>query len=57
MRWKMRSAPERSTWTLMPGYLVSNNLASPSATLTSVAEYQTTLPSFTAAATSCGVAS
>ena len=41
MRWKMRSPPERSTLTLMPGYLASNALAMRSATGRSTAVYQT----------------
>jgi hypothetical protein len=38
MRWKIRSAPERSTRTAMPGYLASNVLASRSATFSSSAQ-------------------
>src|SRR5690349_4958810 len=55
MRWKLRSAPERSTFTETPGYLPSNSLAtfSPSARSTEV--YQTTLPSFLAASIRSGV--
>src|SRR6185437_10348673 len=57
MRWKTRSAPDRSTCTLTAGYLASKAFASASETFTSVEVYQTTLPSFAAAAASCGVAS
>jgi hypothetical protein len=32
MRWNTRSAPDRLTRTLIPGYLASNALLSPSAT-------------------------
>src|SRR6185437_16360755 len=55
MRWKLRSAPERSTFTDTPGCLPSNSLAtfSPSARSTEV--YHTTLPSFLAASISSGV--
>src|SRR5262245_46990561 len=55
MRWKMRSPPERSTRTAMPGYLASNALAMRSATGRSTAVYHTALPSLVAAATSSGV--
>src|SRR6185312_11566774 len=55
MRWKMRSPPERSTRTAMPGYLASNALAMRSATGRSTAVYQIALPSLVAAATSSGV--
>ena len=55
MRWKMRSAPERSTRMAMPGYLASNALAMRSATGRSTDVYQTTLPSFLAASISSGV--
>src|SRR5687767_11670297 len=55
MRWKLRSAPERSTFIVMPGYLASNALAtfSPSARSTDV--YQENLPSFFAASIKAGV--
>src|SRR6476659_4327883 len=51
----MRSPPERSTRMAMPGYLASNALPIRSATGRSTAVYQTTLPSFCAAAISSGV--
>ena len=54
-RCKMRSAPVRSTCTFTPGYLASNRLPISSATLRSIEVYQTTLPSFLAAAISSGV--
>ena len=37
IRWKIRSAPERSMRTAMPGYLASNTLPNRSATLSSIA--------------------
>ena len=55
MRWNTRSAPERSTLTLMPGNFASNVLAMRSAPARSIEVYQTTLPSFFAAAISSGV--
>ena len=55
MRWKLRSAPERSTFTCTPGYLASNTLATRSAIVRSTEVYQITLPSFFAASTSSGV--
>src|SRR4029079_4399100 len=55
MRWKLRSAPERSTFTAMPGYLASNALPTFSASARSTELYQVTLPSFFAASISCGV--
>src|SRR5258705_6304682 len=55
MRWKTRSAPERSTRTATPGYFASNDLAIFSATAKSIDVYQTILPSFFAASISAGV--
>src|SRR5689334_20830316 len=55
MRWSTRSEPERSTSTSIFGYCSLNDFATPSATFTSTAVYQTTLPSFSAAATIAGV--
>src|SRR5712671_2226308 len=55
MRWNTRSAPERSTRTATPEYFASNDLAIFSATARSIDVYQTTLPSFRAAAISSGV--
>src|SRR5262245_13354016 len=55
IRWKMRSPPERSTRTAIPGYLASKALAMRSATGRSTAVYHTALPSFLAASISCGV--
>ena len=55
MRWNTRSAPERSTRTATPGYLASMALATFSASGRSTEVYQTTLPSFLAAAISSGV--
>src|SRR6185295_16053820 len=55
MRWKTRSAPERSTRTATPGYLASNDFAIFSATARSIEVYQTTLPSRFAASISAGV--
>src|SRR4029450_2019428 len=55
MRWKMRSPPERSTRTAMPGSFASKALAMRSATGRSTAVYQTALPSFLAASMSWGV--
>src|SRR5882757_1665292 len=55
MRWKTRSAPERSTRTATPGYLASNDFAIFSATARSIDVYQTTLPSFFAASINAGV--
>src|SRR5258705_11880753 len=57
IRWNTRSEPERSTSIFTSGYSVRNNFATASATLTSTAVYQTTLPSLTAAAISAGVVS
>src|SRR5258708_513682 len=54
-RWKLRSAPERSTCTGMPGYFASNALATFSASSSSTEVYQTILPSFLAASMSSGV--
>src|SRR5262245_62707616 len=51
----MRSPPERSTRTAIPGYFASKALAMRSATGRSTAVYQTALPSFLAASISCGV--
>ena len=55
MRCRMRSAPVRSTCTLTPGYFASNRCAISCDTLRSIEVYQTTLPSFFAAAISSGV--
>src|SRR5215510_6331481 len=55
MRWKMRSPPERSTRTAMPGYFASNALAMRSATGRSTAVYQIALPSLRAASIRSGV--
>src|SRR5882762_1523744 len=55
MRWKMRSAPERSTWTETRGYFASKALAMASETVRSTELYQTMVPSARAAATSSGV--
>src|SRR5919106_6527455 len=55
IRWKRRSAPERSTRGAMPGYFTSNALAIFSATGRSTEVYQTTLPSFFAASINAGV--
>src|SRR3954447_25136639 len=55
MRWKLRSEPERSTRTAISGYFASNAFASRVQTGRSIAEYQTTLPSFFSAAISAGV--
>src|SRR6266496_2758271 len=55
MRWKTRSAPERSTPTATPGYLASKPAAIRSAAARSIEVYQATLPSFRAAETSSGV--
>ncbi len=57
MRWNTRSEPERSTSTAIFGYAALNALATASATFTSTAVYQTTFPSFSAAATIAGVVS
>src|SRR5258706_6784186 len=57
MRWNTRSDPDRSTSIWMFGYSARKALAISSATLTSIDEYQTTLPSFAAAATIAGVVS
>ncbi len=56
-RWKTRSEPERSTSTSIVGYWALNAFLMPSATFTSTAVYQTTLPSFSAADTMAGVVS
>src|SRR5438105_14936478 len=55
MRSNTRSAPVRSTRGEMPGYFVSNALATSSATGRSSDVYQTTLPSFLAASINAGV--
>src|ERR1700733_9661963 len=55
MRWNTRSAPVRSTRTAMPGYFVSNALATRSAAGRSSEVYQTALPSFLAASIKAGV--
>src|SRR5260370_6646685 len=55
MRWKLRSAPERSTLMATPGYLASNALATFSASGRSTDVYQVTLPSFFAASINSGV--
>src|SRR3954447_2383710 len=52
IRWNTRSAPLRSTRTVMPGYFASKALPTFSATGRSTAVYQTTLPSFFAASIS-----
>src|SRR5690349_9306071 len=57
MRWKTRSDCERSTSTSIFGYCSLNALATASATFTSTDAYQTTFPSFSAAATMAGVVS
>src|SRR5690348_268233 len=57
IRWKTRSEPERSTSSSIRGYCARNTFATASATLTSTAVYQTTLPSFSAAASIAGVVS
>src|SRR5215467_1714429 len=51
----MRSEPLRSTRTEIPEYLLSKSLATFSATGKSTDVYQTTFPSFSAAATRLGV--
>src|SRR5438128_312140 len=55
IRWNTRSDPERSTSIWIFGYSLRKALAIASATFTSTEVYQTTLPSFSAAATSAGV--
>src|SRR5260221_5180226 len=55
MRWKLRSAPERSTFKATPGYLASKALATFSASGRSTEVYHVTLPSFLAASISSGV--
>src|SRR5205807_785829 len=55
MRWNTRSAPVRSTPTVMPGYFASKARATFSDTGRSSDVYQTTLPSFFAASISAGV--
>src|SRR5206468_7006728 len=55
MRWNTRSAPVRSTRTPMPEYFASKARATFSAAGRSSEVYQTTLPSFFAAAISSGV--
>ncbi len=55
MRWKLRSAPERSTRSVTPGYFASKALATFSASTRSTEVYQVTLPSFFAVSTSAGV--
>src|ERR1700693_5912182 len=57
MRWNTRSEPDRSTSIWIFGYSVRKALAINSATLTSIDEYQTTLPSLAAAASIAGVVS
>ncbi len=57
IRWKTRSEPERSTSMAIFGYVARKTLATPSATFTSTDEYQTTFPSFSAAAIIAGVVS
>src|SRR5258707_678719 len=57
MRWNTRSDPDRSTSIWMFGYSARKALAINSATLTSIDEYHTTLPSLAAAATIAGVVS
>ena len=57
IRWKTRSEPERSTSMAIFGYVARKILATPSATFTSTDAYQTTLPSFSAAAIIAGVVS
>src|SRR4029077_15693289 len=55
MRWKLRSAPERSACALMLGYFASKAAATAVTSCRSSEPYQTTDPSFRAAATSSGV--
>src|SRR5437764_219533 len=55
MRWKLRSAPERSAVAEMPGYFASNALATAVTSCRSSEPYQTTAPSFLAASISSGV--
>src|SRR5450755_352021 len=57
IRWNTRSDPDRSTSIWIFGYSARKAFAINSATLTSIDEYQTTLPSFAAAATIAGVVS
>src|SRR5438874_4137056 len=57
MRWNTRSDPDRSTSIWMFGYSARKALAINSATLTSIDEYHTTLPSLAAAASIAGVVS
>src|SRR5450631_1013629 len=57
IRWNTRSDPDRSTSIWIFGYSARNALAINSATLTSIDEYQTTLPSLAAAASIAGVVS
>src|SRR5512135_1425518 len=54
-RWNSRSAPVRSTRTEMPGNFCSNARATFSASGKSTDVYQTTMPSFCAAAMRSGV--
>src|SRR5262245_10885128 len=54
IRWNRRSEPLRSTRTEIAGYLLSKALATFSATGKSTDVYQTTLPSFCAAAIKAG---
>src|SRR6516164_4798431 len=56
IRWNSRSEPLRSTRTAMPEYLASKARATFSATGKSTDVYQTTFPSFCAAATNAGLA-
>src|SRR5262245_26897406 len=56
IRWNRRSEPLRSTRTEMAGYLLSKALATLSATGKSTDVYQTTFPSFCAAAIRAGPA-
>ena len=57
IRWNTRSEPDLSTSIWIFGYSARKALAISSATLTSIDEYQTTLPSLAAAASIAGVVS
>src|ERR1700682_3192630 len=57
IRWNTRSDPDRSTSIWIFGYSARKALAISSATLTSIDEYHTTLPSLAAAASIAGVVS
>src|ERR1700686_3058110 len=57
IRWNTRSDPDRSTSIWIFGYSARKALAINSATLTSIDEYHTTLPSLAAAASIAGVVS